>query len=503
MKNRTTKEALQSNHNPTTFINEFHKNFATGFISFLFFVIGCLPLQAQDGTYKIESLFTGYDGEKKIYLLTLFLPYNPHIVSNTLNPSIQTACDFWWPKGYLHTDKNPSHPCDLLWIESENDELSILYESIDQLKQASAVFTSTHFFDRGIYYQNLKLFLELSGFTLLGHWYWENQKGEAMFIRKELLAAAMRTLNYTPCNFSAQSSAAENNLQKHFQKADHKSPKHSLNNIDFIYMINLDERPEKFDLAYRELSQHGIYPYRFSAVNGWKLPTSVLNQVGVRFSSHFNNHQFLGSIYREIDGREYLGHEIIRPNGETFFTLGMSHGAIGIILSHLSVLQDAYDSGYQTIWIMEDDIEAVDDPKQIPSLIQQLDTLVPDWDILFTDTDTKDRAGNHVPCRAVAARPNLNIPPLSSFLQHFYSINNDFSRIGMRYGAYSMIVRRSGMEKILQHFKTYGIFIPYDMDFWLNPEIKMYCVNKDIISHRAGAPTDNSEPHYLKKRDSQ
>jgi acetolactate synthase-1/2/3 large subunit len=32
-------------------------------------------------------------------------------------------------------------------------------------------------------------------------------------------------------------------------------------------------------------------------------------------------------------------------------------GAIGIALSHLSILQDAYDSGYETVWVMEDDVD--------------------------------------------------------------------------------------------------------------------------------------------------
>ena len=155
-----------------------------------------------------------------------------------------------------------------------------------------------------------------------------------------------------------------------------------------------------------------------------------------------------------------------------------------------------------TIWVMEDDAEIVENPCQMPALIQKLDHLAPDWDILFTDIDTKDTTGKHVACRALAARPNFSNKsryPLF-FLARFQPISDDFSRIGMRYGAYSMIVRRSGMKKILNHFKTYGIFLPYDMDFWLIPDLKMYSVNKDIVSHKAGAPSDNSEPAYLKKK---
>lgn len=461
------------------------------------------PLVTMEGAYKIESVFSGYDGDKKVYLLTLFLPYNPTIVSCTPDPKVRDACNFWWPKCRFYLDKEcPENSCDLLWIANNGNELDLLNKNEDKVRKASAIFTTTDLLNQGIDFQNLKSSLEMSGFTFFGHWYWENERGEAMFIKTSLFNAAMRVLNYLPSNVSHPFHPMGNKIEQHLSKVENKSSDHKIDNIDFIYMINLDERPEKFAMASTELAFYGIYPYRFSAVNGWKLSTAVLNEVGVKFTSDFGQEKFLGSIYREIEGQEYLGHEIIQGNGETFFTLGMSHGAIGIILSHLSILQDAYDSGYQTIWVMEDDVEALANPLQISALIPRLDSLAPDWDILFTDTDTKDRAGNHVACRAVAARPNFNIFPLSSYLQHFYSVSDEFSRIGMRYGAYSMIVRRSGMKKILQHFKTYGIFLPYDMDIWLNPELKMYCVNKDIVSHRAGAPTDNSEPHYLKKKSS-
>src|SRR5437868_12063325 len=60
-------------------------------------------------------------------------------------------------------------------------------------------------------------------------------------------------------------------VDQHFKKALGKSDIHKMKNIDFIYMINLDERPEKFEKSVQQLHPFGIYPYRFSAVNGWEL----------------------------------------------------------------------------------------------------------------------------------------------------------------------------------------------------------------------------------------
>lgn len=467
----------------------------------LLFILFSSHLCANEASYKIECVIPGYDGEKKIYQLTLFLPYNPTILSYTDDPKVRSTCSFWWPKAsFFLNNEYSGNACDLIWIDKTKNESEILYSIMDKVQQAKVIYTSTHLDHEGYFdFHHLKSFLEASGYTMFGHWYWEGKEGEAMFIKTDLLNAALNTLNYSQFNFCIGSSASQNHIEQYFKKAKHKTDIHKIEEIDFIYMINLDERPEKFEQAFKEFSSFGIYPYRFSAVNGWNLTTDAINQVGVKFTSEFGQRQFLGSIYREIDGVEYLGNEILRPNGETFFSLGMSRGAIGIVLSHLSILQDAYDSGYQTIWVMEDDVEAIDNPHLIPTMVQKLDALIEDWDVLFTDTDTKDRNGNHVACRAVAARPNVSIEPLTSFFQRFYSINSDLSRIGMRYGAYSMIIRRSGMKKILDYYKTYGIFIPYDMDIWLNPDLKMYSTTRDIISHRAQAPTDNSNPNYLNK----
>jgi len=469
--------------------------------SLLVFSIG--PLSLLSSNYKFEGVFQKPDGDERFFLVGQFIPYNPNILAINCNEDAPIECAHWWPNGSfftqaaLHPSKNQKF--DFVWIESNGAEFEIVKKLLDVLQKTSAIYTSTHFINQENHFSNLRSLLELSGFTLLSHWYWEGEKGNAIFLKREIFDAAMRTLNCSPnaSNFSNYPSIY--NLKRFFRKVKQKPKDHSFDQIDFIYMINLDERPEKFSLAAGGLELYGISPYRFSAVNGWKLSLEAIQQLGVKFPSGTLKEKFLGSIYHEIDGAKYRSNQIIQEDGGTYFSIGLSQGAIGIVLSHLSVLQDAYDSGYQMIWVMEDDVEAVDNPRQIPGLIRNLDSVDPDWDILFTDTDTKDTQGNHVPCRALAARPNFCIETLDDFLQRFYSVSSDLSRIGMRYGAYSMIVRRSGMEKILNYFKSYGIFLPYDMDFWLVPNIKMYSVNKDIVSHAAGAPTDNNLPHYLEK----
>lgn len=306
-------------------------------------------------------------------------------------------------------------------------------------------------------------------------------------------------------------------VEDHFKKALEKGTSHSIRNIDFIYMINLDQRPEKFERSFQQLILYGIDPYRFSAVNGWLLTLDDINDVGVKFSPGMTG-GFMATRYRlKEPGEQYFPeaqecsnpacpcngpfiwhHEQVQHYGLTYFCHCPSPGMIGIALSHLSILQDALDSGYETIWVMEDDIEVVKDPRLLSEKIDLLDHLVgkTGWDILFTDRDTKNNDGVNVPCSSFAQRPNFTPTDPHKFSEK-QEISPDFRYVGARYGAYSMIIRRSGLEKLLNFFKEYQIYLPYDMDYTLPPGIRFYTLLDDIVSTRPKSLSDNGIPYYL------
>ncbi len=282
--------------------------------------------------------------------------------------------------------------------------------------------------------------------------------------------------------------------ENHLKKALNKTPISNMKGIDYIYMINLDERPEKFEKSISQLHPYGIYPYRFSAVNGWKLPLEVINDVGVKYEPGMT--PFMASTYtKDAFGFITELHEVMSVPGRSYFVHCLSRGAIGIYLSHLSVLKDAYDSKYERIWIMEDDIEVLGNPRIISDLIKKLNKLVgkKGWDILFTDKDFRNPWGQYVASVEVAQRPNFN-PSHVEKLKKRKNISEDFSRVGGRYGAASMIVNRKGMKKILKFVSKYSIFIPYDLDFGLPPKIKLYSLNYDLVSQLAQAISDNGTP---------
>lgn len=287
-------------------------------------------------------------------------------------------------------------------------------------------------------------------------------------------------------------------MEKYFKKAENKSASNSMRNVDFIYMINLDQRPEKFEKATKDLHAWGIYPYRFSAVNGWELSLQAINEVGLKFAPGMEGGFFATSYH--LDGNFQSSHEIIQNYGQTYFCHCTARGTIGIALSHLSVLQDAFDSGYETVWIMEDDVEVIRDPTTISDLIERLDRVVGkgNWDMLFTDMDIRNADNYYVPCFGAARRPDFN-PAKPNQYDLRLDVSQDFRQVGARFGAHSMIVRRSGMYKILDFIKSRGIFLPYDMDFYLPEGIRLYTVFEDVVTNQCRALSDNGGANYLNK----
>jgi len=267
-----------------------------------------------------------------------------------------------------------------------------------------------------------------------------------------------------------------------------------MRNIDYIYMINLDERPQKYEQSLNELAPYGIVPYRFSAVNGWELPLEIVNDIGVKYDPWMRQ-GLMGTCYLPEDEGEPR-HEIMQVPGRNYFCHCMSRGAVGILMSHLSILVDAYKAGYETVWVMEDDIRVIRNPHLISDRIESLDRLIGknSWDFLFTDYDTKNKRGEYVPCLGCALRPNFS-PALPNKFNDRFMISLEFRKVGARYGAYSVIVRRSGMKKMIDFLKN-GMFLPYDMEYTLPNDINMYTVLEDIVSTEPNALSDNGAPNY-------
>ncbi len=273
----------------------------------------------------------------------------------------------------------------------------------------------------------------------------------------------------------------ENGLIKHLKKIDHTTPSFQIGNIDYIYLINLDQRPEKYTHCLEQLRPYGIEPQRFSAVNGWSLSKADIDDIGYQFIPgmvFFIRNNGVALFDPPIKIEQPLNASCY---GKTCFTRDMKLGAIGCTLSHLSILQDAYDSGYETIWILEDDFILCDTPHLLTHVIEQLDETVDkeNWDVLYTDSEyyfkNVDEVQKHL---WRPDRPAFDLNSLCSWA----SVGNDFLKIGGRQKTHSMIIRRSGMKKILDFEMKHGIFLQYDHELGFVPFLKLYALKKKIVT---------------------
>ena len=175
-------------------------------------------------------------------------------------------------------------------------------------------------------------------------------------------------------------------------------------NIDFIYMINLDQRPEKWAHSIHQLIPYDILPYRFSAINGWEdLTVEIINDVGLKFS--MNGRGFHGDKLPHFKNRATS--RFITSDRPILCT-ALPEEPIGCFLSHLSVLQDAYDRGFETIWVMEDDIEVCAIRMNFPFSSTRL---IMKWKRELGRALYRQRMkrgdGAYIPCWSACRRPDI------------------------------------------------------------------------------------------------
>ena len=171
---------------------------------------------------------------------------------------------------------------------------------------------------------------------------------------------------------------------------------------------------------------------------------------------------------------------------------------IGCLLSHLTVMSDALRSGYEIIWICEDDIEVIRDPNILSGYIKNLDSIVgrDQWDVLFTFRDYREAVGKYIISRGAGHRPNIDTRNQKKFNVD-RSISKELRQVGSRFGTQSMIWTKAGMQKVLDFYKEYKVFQPYDMDLVLIPDLKMYAVVDDVVTNSINALSDLTKDNKL------
>jgi len=215
--------------------------------------------------------------------------------------------------------------------------------------------------------------------------------------------------------------------------------------VDCIYVINLDKRPEKWERMQSIFAERNLRANRVSGVKGWELTTENMQELAGTYPITF------------------------RP------------GEAGCLLSHVSVLQDAYERGFDVIWDCEDDIAFEDSVELIPYFIEKLNEIDPDWDVFFTDLNTKNSKGEYLYSGNIVCRPDQKHYP-HDYYRYRNQVADDILRIRQRYGTYSMIISRKGIKKMLDYFTHVYLWGAIDNDMHFVPKIREYCPTWEVVS---------------------
>ncbi len=228
-----------------------------------------------------------------------------------------------------------------------------------------------------------------------------------------------------------------------------------IEDINCLYVINLNQRPKRWEHIQMLCAHYDLHPTRVNAVNGWNLSPEVLHRIR--------------SPIR-------VGKKIKKLNG----------GQIGCFLSHLSVYRDAIKRGYARVWIIEDDILILQNPQILSSLIATLETIDPVWDILYTDKDTRNSEGEEVsfPVAEIAwNNPYMKLRG-NSRLTKREKISANLITSGFRFGMYSAIFSRRGLIKAYHNLATLPLWTPLDHCIHYIPNIREYSAIEPIVTVR-------------------
>ncbi|MBF8263320.1 MAG: Glycosyltransferase 25 family er [Parachlamydiales bacterium] len=281
---------------------------------------------------------------------------------------------------------------------------------------------------------------------------------------------------------------------RHLQKINTKTKTNIIKNIDFIYLINLDKRADRLSRCLNQFACYSILPHRVSAIYGWDLTQAAFNDIGLKIlpSMSFDRPVHFGPVVRDAIGEWMTPSKV----GKTCVHHTMAAGQLGCSLSHLSVLVDAYHSSYETIWVLEDDFTINDPPEELGVYIEKLNALVgpSEWDLLYTDNDDHFSLPT---VRDIMGGGNLGRPemPMTNALIEHRKVGSNFVKIGGRTQTHSMIIRKSGIKKIVEFLLKNGLFRPIDIELSFVPGLKLYNLMHDAVH---GRDRTDSDTYYRK-----
>jgi GR25 family glycosyltransferase involved in LPS biosynthesis len=159
------------------------------------------------------------------------------------------------------------------------------------------------------------------------------------------------------------------------------------------------------------------------------------------------------------------------------------------VLSHLSIYKYCLMHGLDKVLVLEDQAQEMPDSDRFfQSVVEKLRMK---WDILYLDADYHDKkTGKYL------------FPVLSGFPVHKRKLSRNFSKVYARYGTVSYLISKSGMIKLLNHYKNIKEILPLDQEILNIKRLNKFAVNSDVFTNEftvseCGPPAKTSSSKTL------
>ena len=191
--------------------------------------------------------------------------------------------------------------------------------------------------------------------------------------------------------------------------------------IDFVYVINLATDSNLIHQKVGELNfKDEIGFYEFPAVNGWDLVEGKIN----------SPYQFKEASWWKLPDNPK------EPQND-WWSRNLTPGEIGCALSHYSIIEGAYNSGYENVLILEEDFKIYNNYKKFPEF--ELNHLNDDYSICYLGRSALDKSAEE-------------------------SVNEMMVRAGYTFNTHAYVISRKGMKEILES-DFLNQMIPWDEFF--------------------------------------
>ena len=196
-----------------------------------------------------------------------------------------------------------------------------------------------------------------------------------------------------------------------------RKAKHNMAKIDFIYIIT-NKRCHRFDDLMRSFKKYNVTPYRFTSFGKKDLTSDLMFRTCVRGCRKFGQLTANKLVY--TSGEFKFATRKMCSNESGYVNRGMSQRQLARSLSHISIIKDALDSGYENIWIMDSGTQLRCDPIILSQYISAANTEIPGWTTLYTDFGQRNLDDNIVPVNRFYFRPDFQFLDPDQYLSRAY-----------------------------------------------------------------------------------